>query len=75
MKYDLLLEAGTLIDPSQKIHARKDLAFAAGRVARIGPLDPWDEVAERVDCSGSIVAAWNDRSARARFLGDQLPRH
>ena len=39
--YDLLLTGGTLLDPAQKIHQRRDIAFKDGLVAevaeRIGP--------------------------------------
>lgn len=38
--YDLLLTGGTLLDPAQKIHQRRDIAFKDGLVA---------EVAERID--------------------------
>ena len=33
--YDLLIRNATLIDPAQSIHARKDVAFAAGRVIAV----------------------------------------
>ncbi|MEW5979000.1 MAG: amidohydrolase/deacetylase family metallohydrolase [Acidobacteriota bacterium] len=56
MKYDLLLEGGTLVDPSRRLHARADVAFAGGRVAKIGALEPGDEVAERLNCVDCIVA-------------------
>ena len=38
--YDLLLTGGTLLDPAQKLHQRRDIAFKDGLVA---------EVAERID--------------------------
>lgn len=55
-QYDLLLEGGTRIDPSQRIHPRNDVAFAVGRVACVGPLHPDGEVVGRVNCSGRLVA-------------------
>ena len=56
MEYDLLLKGGTLIDPSQGIHAFKDVAFKDEKVTAIG--DNLDAVkADRVvDCTGLIVA-------------------
>jgi dihydroorotase len=37
MTYDLILRGGRVIDPSQKLDAVADVAFSAGKVARIGP--------------------------------------
>ena len=42
--YDLLLTGGTLLDPAQGIHQRRDIAFKDGLVA---------EVAERIDAATS----------------------
>ena len=36
MLYDLLIKGGTLVDPAQSIHAKRDVAFANGAVARVG---------------------------------------
>ena len=35
MTYDLVIKNGTVIDPAQGIHARKDIAIAAGKIAAI----------------------------------------
>lgn len=56
MPYDLLLKGGTLIDPAPGIHANKDVAFAAGRVAAVSDDIPGAEAAEVIDCSERIVA-------------------
>jgi dihydroorotase len=37
MSYNLILRGGRVIDPSQKLDAVTDIAFSAGKVARIGP--------------------------------------
>ena len=37
MTYDLILRGGRVIDPSQKLDAIADIAFAGGKVARVGP--------------------------------------
>ena len=37
MTYDLILRGGRVIDPSQKLDAVADVAFAGGKVARVGP--------------------------------------
>jgi dihydroorotase len=36
MVYDLILRGGRVIDPSQKLDAVTDVAFSAGKVARVG---------------------------------------
>src|ERR1700752_2772479 len=36
MSYDLILRGGRVVDPSQKLDAVTDVAFADGKVARIG---------------------------------------
>ncbi|HKV44365.1 MAG TPA: amidohydrolase/deacetylase family metallohydrolase [bacterium] len=54
--YDLVLQGGTLIDPAQGIHARKDVAFAGGKVAAIADTLPAAGSAELVDCAGRVIA-------------------
>jgi len=53
--YDLLLAGGVLIDPAQAIHARRDVAFANGRVAAVAErIDPI-QAREVVNCTGHMV--------------------
>jgi dihydroorotase len=56
MRHDLLLKGGTLIDPAQRVHAVKDVAFAAGRVSAVGDGLARAGAAEVIDCAGRIVA-------------------
>ena len=35
MKYDILLKGGTVIDPAQKLHDRRDVAVIDGKIAAI----------------------------------------
>ena len=35
MTYDLVIKNGTVIDPAQEIHAKKDIAVAGGKIAAI----------------------------------------
>lgn len=56
MQYDLLLKGGDLIDPAQSLHARRDVAFAGGKVAAIAESIPATSATEVVDCSGLLVA-------------------
>ena len=53
--YDLLLRGGTLLDPAQGIHDRRDVAFRDGEVAAVGEnIDPADAGAV-VDVAGKLV--------------------
>src|SRR5229473_2968162 len=55
MPFDLVLRGGRVIDPSQKLDAVTDVAFAAGKVVRVGnelSVDPGTDVR---DVSGYIV--------------------
>src|SRR5919198_3563512 len=55
MSYDLILRGGRVIDPSQKLDAVTDVAFAAGKVERIGPGLKGDATTDVRDVSGAIV--------------------
>src|SRR5450755_3458617 len=55
MPFDLVLRGGRVIDPSQKLDAVTDVAFADGKVAKVGnelKADPGTDVR---DVSGYIV--------------------
>jgi dihydroorotase len=55
-KHDLLVKNGTVVDPSQPLDARRDVAFANGEVAA-AELSISDGMANEVlDASGLIVA-------------------
>jgi dihydroorotase len=55
MAYDLIIRGGRVIDPSQKLDAVADVAFAAGKVARVGPKLEAGPATDIRDVSGSIV--------------------
>ncbi len=55
MNYQLLIKNGTVIDPAQGIHTRKDVAFADGRVSAISEDIPTSEAREVLDASGRFV--------------------
>ena len=55
MGHDLILRGGRVIDPSQKLDAVTDVAFAGGKVARIGPQLEGDAGTDIRDVSGLIV--------------------
>lgn len=53
--YDLLLKGGTLLDPSQGIHDRRDVAFEGGKVAAVAErIDPTG-VENVVDVTGKLI--------------------
>ncbi|MEA2583304.1 MAG: dihydroorotase [Thermomicrobiales bacterium] len=53
--YDLLIKGGTLIDPAQGVHDRRDVAFAGGMVAAVAPEIAADEANETIDARGKLV--------------------
>src|SRR2546429_4151021 len=57
VSYDLILRGGRVVDPSQKLDAVTDVAFAQGKVARIGAGLLADAKADIRDVSGRIVTA------------------
>jgi dihydroorotase len=55
MTYDLILRGGRVIDPSQKLDAIADVAFSAGKVARVGARLEAGAGTDVRDVSGLIV--------------------
>ena len=55
MNYELVIKNGTIVDPAQGIHARKDVAFANGRVSAVSDDLPTSEAREVLDASGCFV--------------------
>ena len=55
MSYDLILRGGRVVDPSQKLDAVTDVAFADGKVARIGAGLRPDAKTDVHDVSSRIV--------------------
>jgi dihydroorotase len=55
MAYDLILTGGRVIDPSQAIDAKLDVAFVNGKVAAIGPNLAAERHTQKKDVSGRIV--------------------
>ena len=55
MSYDLILTGGRVIDPSQSIDAKLDVAFANGKVAAIGPNLSAERHPQKKDVTGRIV--------------------
>ena len=53
--YELLLKGGTVLDPSQGLDEKLDVAISDGRVARAAPYIPAAEAAEVFDADGKLV--------------------
>ncbi|MEK7778090.1 MAG: amidohydrolase/deacetylase family metallohydrolase, partial [Chloroflexota bacterium] len=53
--YDLLLKGGTVVDPSQKLHAKRDVAVQGGNIARIAADIPAQEAARVIDIRGKLA--------------------
>lgn len=53
--YDLLIRGGTLIDPAQRISARRDVAFRDGRVAAVAETLAGRDAGEVIDATGALV--------------------
>lgn len=54
-KYDLLIKGGTVVDPSQKLHAPLDVAVRNGKIAGIAANIAEDRAAQVVSAKGRIV--------------------
>ena len=54
--FDLLVRGGTVVDPSQGMHERLDVALSAGRIAKTSPSIDRAEAARVIDATGKIVA-------------------
>jgi dihydroorotase len=53
--YDLLIQGGHVIDPSQKISAVRDVAIAGGKIARIAENIPPAQARQVYDAKGKLV--------------------
>ena len=55
MNNDLIIKNGTLIDPTQGIHAPKDVAFTDGCVSTVSDAIPSSEARDVVNADGCYV--------------------
>jgi dihydroorotase len=55
VSYDLILQGGRVIDPSQNLDAMADVAFSGGKVAKVGPGIASGSDTDVRDVSGLIV--------------------
>jgi dihydroorotase len=55
--YDLVITNGRVIDPSQEIDGKFDVAITSGKISKIAENIPHSEATEIMDVTGSIVIA------------------
>ena len=55
LKYDLLVAGGTVIDPGQRLHARRDVAIKNGQIAAVVESIPKARAAQVIDATGNLV--------------------
>jgi dihydroorotase len=53
--FDLLIEGGTIVDPSQKLHAPLDVAIKDGKIAEVSKDIPKDQALKIVSAKDKIV--------------------
>jgi len=54
-KYDLLVAGGTVIDPAQRLHARRDVGIKNGQIAAVVESIPKTRAAQVFDATGNLV--------------------
>ncbi len=55
LKYDLVIAGGEVIDPSQKLRARRDVGIKYGQIAAVVPSIAADRSTQRIDATGKLV--------------------
>jgi len=53
--YDLILKDGTVVDPAQDIHGKRDVAFKEGRIACIAETIPEHQARRTIDVGGKLL--------------------
>ena len=56
MTYDLVIKNGTIIDPAQNVHAKKDIAVAGGKIAAIQDYISDANTHDVIEAEGLLVA-------------------
>jgi len=55
MEYDLVIKNGTVIDPSQDLHERRDVAVAGGRIVAVEPSISDGDAFDVIEADGLLV--------------------
>ncbi|HEY2992769.1 MAG TPA: amidohydrolase/deacetylase family metallohydrolase [Methylomirabilota bacterium] len=55
LKYELVIANGDVLDPSQKLHGKRDIGIRYGQIAAVAPSIPADRAVQRIDAAGKLV--------------------
>jgi dihydroorotase len=55
LKFELVIAGGEVLDPSQKLRAKRDVGVKYGQIAAIAPSIPADRSVQRIDATGKLV--------------------
>ncbi|HEV8439114.1 MAG TPA: amidohydrolase/deacetylase family metallohydrolase [Methylomirabilota bacterium] len=55
LKYELVIAGGEVLDPSQKLRAKRDIGIKYGQIAALLPSIPADRAVQRIDAAGKLV--------------------
>jgi dihydroorotase len=55
LKFDLVIAGGEVLDPGQKLRARRDVGIKNGQIAALAPSIPADRSVQRIDATGKLV--------------------
>jgi dihydroorotase len=55
LKFDLLVTGGTVVDPSQKLHARRDVAIKNGQIAAVAESIAAARATQVFEAAGAVV--------------------
>ncbi|MDA0746675.1 MAG: amidohydrolase/deacetylase family metallohydrolase [bacterium] len=54
-RYDLLIQGGTLVDPAQNMHAKRDIAISGDRIAAVEEQIFEEEARTVIDAAGKLI--------------------
>jgi len=55
LKYELVITGGEVLDPSQKLRAKRDIGIKNGQIAAVVASIPADRAVQRIDATGKLV--------------------
>src|SRR5438477_1803260 len=55
LKFDIVIANGDVLDPSQKLHGKRDIGVKFGQIAAIASSLPADRAVQRIDAAGKLV--------------------
>jgi dihydroorotase len=64
MRHDLLIRGGEVLDPSQGLRGRRDVAIRNGLVSAVEPEIPAERAAQVIDAGGKLVCPGSSTCTR-----------